>query len=53
MIKSDIISPAVSTPKKINKSDFLGFIPNNTAIRLPVQAPVPGSGMATKRNKPR
>ena len=51
--RRDIISPAVSTPRNIKKNDFFGLRPSKTAIKLPVHAPVPGSGIATNRKSPR
>jgi hypothetical protein len=45
------IIPAVITPAIIGIIAFLGEMPNNQAAMDPVQAPVIGNGMATKRNK--
>ena len=44
------ITPAVIIPIIIGIIAFRGGIPNNQAAMDPVQAPVMGSGIATKRN---
>ena len=48
-----IITPAVKTPKKIDKNDLENLISKRPAIKAPVQAPVIGSGIATNKNKPK
>ena len=47
------IIPATSTPITIGGIAFLGGKSKKFAIKEPTHAPVPGSGMATNRNKPR
>ena len=47
-----IITPAVSTPRTMKRKAFQNFIFISAAIREPVQAPVPGIGIATKRKSP-
>ena len=47
------MSPAIEFPKKIIPKDFNLFKPRRDAIRDPIQTPVPGSGMATKRKSPK
>ncbi len=42
------IIPAINTPEVMAMKAFLNFMPNRKAIAQPVQAPVMGSGMATK-----
>ena len=44
-----IISPATSTPAKIAIMVFLKSRLRMLAAKVPVQAPVPGTGIATKR----
>ena len=44
------IIPAVITPRVMGKIAFWKGIPNNQAAIDPVQAPVMGKGMATKKN---
>ena len=43
---------AARTPAKIEIKALLRFISSRDATRAPVQAPVPGSGIATKRKSP-
>ncbi len=43
---------AISTPTNIARRALLKSIPNRYATILPVQAPVPGIGIATKTAKP-
>ncbi len=43
--------PAVKTPAMMAGIANLSSMPKSQATRLPVQAPVPGDGMATKANK--
>ena len=40
-------------PQRIAGIDFLNLIPKRAAIKAPVQAPVPGSGIPTKRRIPK
>ena len=47
-----MITPAISTPAAITGSECLILISNKSAMRAPVQAPVPGNGMPTNNNKP-
>ena len=47
-----IISPAATTPAAIEKNARIGGILSSAAIAAPDQAPVPGSGMATKIKRP-
>ena len=42
-------TPAISIPKKIKGKAFLNGIPKTKAATEPVQPPVIGKGMATKR----
>jgi hypothetical protein len=46
---SNIISPATNIPAVIAKTVFLKSSFKILAARVPVQAPVPGIGMDTKR----
>ena len=50
--KIDIIIPAINTPIQAAKKDFFLSISSIAAIRHPVQAPVPGNGIPTKRTNP-
>ena len=43
-----IMALARKIPQRIAGIDFLNLIPKSAAIKAPVQAPVPGSGMPTK-----
>ena len=45
--------PATTTPAKMDGMAFLKGISRNAAAKAPVQAPVPGRGMATKSISPR
>jgi len=45
--------PAIITPEAIAVNDFQRFRPSSHAIRLPVQAPVTGRGIATNKAKAR
>ena len=47
------IIPAVRTPKTIGGIAFFGGKSKKFAIKEPTQAPVPGSGIATNKNKPK
>ncbi len=47
------ITLAIITPNAMDKKDFLRFIPNSHAARVPVYAPVTGKGTATNRANPR
>lgn len=49
----DIIIVASINPHIIAGNDFLNFISRREAIKEPVHAPVPGSGIPTNRTKPR
>lgn len=51
--KIDIIIPAINTPIQAAKKDFFLSISSIAAIRHPVQAPVPGNGIPTKRTNPK
>ena len=46
------MSPAPITPKKIMGKECLNLTLKTFATRLPVQAPVPGRGIATKVKRP-
>ena len=46
-----IIMPAKTTPAIIAITLFLKSISNKLAAKVPVQAPVPGSGIPTNKNK--
>ena len=48
-----IITVAKRIPKKIASEDFLMSTFNKDAIKAPVHAPVPGSGIPTNNNNPR
>ena len=48
----DIMMVAIISPRKIAGTDFFILIPISAAISAPVHAPVPGNGIATKKNKP-
>ena len=48
---ASIMSPATSTPAIMANMVFLKFKFRMLAARVPVQAPVPGIGMATKRKR--
>jgi len=48
----DTITPAINTPIKINQKASLGLILKSVLAIAPVQAPVIGNGMPTKRIKP-
>ena len=48
----DIIIPAITTPIAAAKKDFFLSIFNMAAIKHPVHAPVPGSGIPTNKTKP-
>ncbi len=45
-----MIMPANNTPQMTAITLFLKFISKKLAANVPVQAPVPGIGMPTKRN---
>ena len=47
-----MIAAAASTPQTIAGMAFLSGSPISAATSAPVQAPVPGSGMATSRKSP-
>ena len=47
-----MIIPAVITPRVAARNDFFLSIFKSAAIKHPVQAPVPGSGIPTNKNKP-
>ena len=47
-----IISPAPTTPQKIDAIAFALFISKRDATSAPVHAPVPGRGIATKMKSP-
>ena len=47
-----MITPAVKTPSVIGTKASFSFIRKPDAAKAPVQPPVPGSGTATKTNKP-
>ena len=46
-----MIAPARRTPSSTNKTLFLKSMSRMLAARVPVQAPVPGSGMPTNRSR--
>ena len=46
------MNPLTSTPTVMTRNACQIRIRSTAATREPVQAPVPGSGMATKRNSP-
>ena len=48
-----MMTVAISTPIRIGRIAFFQSISRIVAIREPVQAPVPGSGMPTKSSRPR
>ena len=48
----DIITPAVKTPSVIGTRASFSLILSPDATRAPVHPPVPGSGTATKTNRP-
>ena len=48
-----MIIPATNTPIKTAINDFFLSISNIAAISEPVQAPVPGRGIPTKRTIPK
>ena len=48
-----IMALARKIPQRIAGIDFLNLIPKSAAIKAPVQAPVPGSGMPTKSRIPK
>lgn len=50
-LMSIIMIPAKSTPAITAKTVFLNSIFKRLAANVPVQAPVPGNGMPTNRNK--
>ena len=50
--RMDMITPAVRTPSVIGTMASFSFIRRPDATKAPVQPPVPGSGTATKTNKP-
>ena len=50
-VKRVTIIPAAITPPKIGQKAFFRGRPNNQAAIEPVQAPVPGKGIATNINK--
>lgn len=47
-----ITTPAMNTPKRAARKLFFLSKPNSTARKHPVQAPLPGSGIATKSIMP-
>lgn len=48
-----IIIPATRTPSAKGKNAFFTGIFKKLAINEPTQAPVPGSGIATNKNRPK
>ena len=44
--------PAAATPRKMGGMARFIFRPITEATKAPVQAPVPGRGMATRINRP-
>ena len=48
-----MIPAAIQTPRKIVGIAFFSLMSSIAATRAPVQAPVPGSGTATKMHKPK
>ena len=50
---ASMMSPAVITPAEMAMMDFLKSSFKIEAASVPVQAPVPGIGMATKRKRAR
>ena len=51
LLPRDIMTPASITPRDTAKILVLKSRSNNEAARVPVQAPVPGSGIPTNNNK--
>lgn len=51
-LKSIIAMEATKLPKTMVGKANLILILRRAAIRLPLQTPVPGRGIATKKNKP-
>ena len=47
-----MIKPAINTPSAIIGNALLNLMSSNAAIKAPVQPPVPGIGIATKRRSP-
>ena len=54
---ASMMHPAMTTPRKMAGKLLRSRIPSREATSAPVQAPVPGSGLATRiispRNSPR
>lgn len=48
-VNKETMKPAITTPKLIKGKAFLNGISNKKATKLPVQPPVIGKGIATKR----
>ena len=51
-VRPSIMRPAVITPRNTAGKAFFSRMSKNAAARLPVHAPVPGNGMATKSHSP-
>lgn len=51
-VTKETITPAVKTPNIIAGSAFFSRISSKAATSAPVQAPVPGKGIATNMNSP-
>ena len=51
-VRASMMAPAVRTPRVTAGMAFFSRIPRNAATSEPVQAPVPGRGMATKSQRP-
>ena len=51
-VRQVTITPAISTPRKIDSNARLKLIPRTTAATEPVQAPVIGRGVATNNTSP-
>ena len=47
-----IITDAINTPSNAAKNDFFLSISSTLAIKQPVHAPVPGSGIPTNKTSP-
>ena len=47
-----IIAAAMHTPRKMAGMAFFSRMSSTAATKAPVQAPVPGSGMATRMQRP-
>lgn len=48
---NETITPEINTPRMIKGIAFFGGIPKTKAATDPLQAPVTGSGMATKNSR--